>query len=83
MVQGAVSRYRDGCGQTSGGRSTLHHCYKDKDKTPFVANPLCLQDIFPDLLIEKVLAMHQSGFSTSTTSNRKGALLILVSQGYL
>jgi len=33
---------------------------------------LYLHDMFPNLLMEKVLAMHQSGFSASTPPNRGG-----------
>ena len=35
---------------------------------------LRLCDIFPDLPMEKVLAMHQSGFGASTSPNREGAV---------
>jgi len=35
---------------------------------------LCLHDMFPDLPMEKVLAMHQSGFGTSASPNRGGAV---------
>jgi len=35
---------------------------------------LCLHDIFPDLPMEKVLAMHQSGFSASASPNRGGTV---------
>jgi len=35
---------------------------------------LRLCDIFPDLPMEKVLAMHQSGFSASASPNRRGAV---------
>ena len=35
---------------------------------------LCLRNMFPDLPMEKVLAMHQSGFGTSASSNRGGAV---------
>ena len=35
---------------------------------------LCLCDMFPDLLMEKVLAMHQSGFGASASPNRRGAV---------
>jgi len=35
---------------------------------------LCLRDMFPDLPMEKVLAMHQSGFGASASPNRGGAV---------
>jgi len=35
---------------------------------------LRLRDMFPDLPMEKVLAMHQSGFGASASSNRGGAV---------
>ena len=35
---------------------------------------LYLCDMFPDLSIEKVLAMHQSGFGASASPNRGGAV---------
>jgi len=35
---------------------------------------LCLRDMFPDLPMEKVLAMHQSGFGASASPNRGGTV---------
>ena len=35
---------------------------------------LHLRDMFPDLPMEKVLAMHQSGFGASASPNRGGAV---------
>ena len=35
---------------------------------------LCLRDMFPDLPMEKVLAMHQSGFGASASPNRGDAV---------
>ena len=35
---------------------------------------LCLHDMFPDLSMEKILAMHQSGFGANASPNRGGAL---------
>jgi len=35
---------------------------------------LRLRDMFPNLLMEKVLAMHQSGFGASASPNRGGAV---------
>jgi len=35
---------------------------------------LRLRDMFPDLPMEKVLAMHQSGFGASASPNRGGAV---------
>ena len=35
---------------------------------------LCLRDMFSDLPMEKVLAMHQSGFGASVSPNRGGAV---------
>jgi len=35
---------------------------------------LRLRDMFPDLPMEKVLAMHQSGFGANASPNRRGAV---------
>jgi len=35
---------------------------------------LCLCNMFPDLPMEKVLAIHQSGFGVSASPNRRGAV---------
>jgi len=35
---------------------------------------LHLRDMFPDLPMEKILAMHQSGFGASASPNRRGAV---------
>ena len=41
---------------------------------------LCFYDMFLDLPIEKVLAIYQSGFGTSASSNREGAVYFSTSR---